>query len=151
IVCRGTQRRKNLSGSGLLFQRLSKLPLRFGELAGPLVESLFEVGRRGSAGAPNGHLLAAGGLCCLSAARPHSYSTHRCARLASGHAAAAPPTRAMNFLRLMVPSNRGLNPTTLLNEKIVHHSKLDCPTSAMGRNEKPPFSAYVSFRQQLRT
>ena len=40
-----------------------------------------------------------------------------CAPAASGHAA-APPTRAMNLRRLMVPSNRGLNPTTLLNERI---------------------------------
>jgi hypothetical protein len=52
--------------------------------AGPLVELLLEIGRRGTAGAPNGRLLAAVGLCCLSAARPHSYSTHRCADLASG-------------------------------------------------------------------
>jgi hypothetical protein len=40
-------------------------------LAGPLVELLFEIGRRGTAGAPGGSLLAAVRTGCLSAARFH--------------------------------------------------------------------------------
>jgi hypothetical protein len=42
--------------------------------------------------------------------------------------------KAMNFRRLMVPSNRGLNPITLLNEKIVHHSRMSWPHFRFGSN-----------------
>src|SRR6516225_680677 len=56
-----------------------------------------------------------------------------CARAASGHVAAAPPTRAMNSRRLMVHSNRGLHPTTSSDERIVHHSKVGRPTSGLGQ------------------
>jgi hypothetical protein len=55
-----------------------------------------------------------------------------CARAASGHAA-VPPTMAINSRRLMVPSNRGLHPTTSLNERVVRHSKIGHSTSGMGQ------------------
>jgi hypothetical protein len=47
--CRAADDLEHVGGCGLLLSRLSKLPLRFGEFAGPLVELLFEIGRRGNA------------------------------------------------------------------------------------------------------
>jgi hypothetical protein len=47
-----------------------------------------------------------------------------CARAASGHAAAAPPSKVMNSRRLMGYLRRGSHPTTSSNERhVVHHSK----------------------------
>src|SRR6516164_4983168 len=58
-----------------------------------------------------------------------------CARAASGNAA-APPTMAINSRRLMVPSNRGLHPTTSLNERIVRRSKIVRSISGLGHNRR---------------
>src|SRR5262245_20992285 len=55
-----------------------------------------------------------------------------CARAASGHAAAAPPSRPMNSRRLMgLPQAGGRNSTTL-EEVVVRHSKLGRSTSGNG-------------------
>src|SRR6516225_11631080 len=62
---------KNLAGRRLSLQRVSKVFSGIGKLAGPLAELLFEIGGRGTEGAPSGHLLAPVRPCCLSAARLH--------------------------------------------------------------------------------
>jgi hypothetical protein len=109
IVCRATKGRENLSGSDLLFQRLNKLALRFGEFSGPLVELFLEIGRRGRATARSGRTLAAREPRRLTAGRLHCCTNRAaadcCVRAANGHAA-APPSSVMNRRRLLIRSPR---------------------------------------------
>jgi hypothetical protein len=73
-----------------------------------------------------------------------------CARAASGHAIAAPPSSDMNARRLMVAPSSGLGPhitTPLRKGAAVHHSKNCAMMSQMGQADvaadivEPPVTA----------
>jgi hypothetical protein len=89
---------QDLRGRSLLLQRFGKMPLRLIAFAGALFEFFFEIGGRGSAGAP-GRLLAAVGPCCLFAPRFHG-SAACCAASAIN---AIDATIGLRFIR---PSRR---------------------------------------------
>ena len=82
ICHRAAERDQNLIGRRLLLQCFSKVILRFGEFAGPLVELLLQIGCRGTA--RSRYLLAALELRRLAAARRHHSVILRCTGLTSG-------------------------------------------------------------------